>query len=51
MDEVRDNQMIKMLRKSCALIKDNELLPSPWARNDFQEILLSEKGRVEKHIA
>lgn len=29
MDEVRDNQTIKMLRKFCTLIKDNELLLSP----------------------
>lgn len=42
--------MIKMLRMSCVLIKDEELLLSPWIWNDFEEILFSKKGRREEAV-
>lgn len=51
LDEVRDNETIKMLRMSCVLIKDEELLLSPWIWNDFQEILFSKRGKREEHFA
>lgn len=40
-----------MLRMSCLLIKDEELLLSPWIWNDFQEILFSKKVKREEHFA